>query len=154
MIILVFSSLQAKERTVEEALANSKIFMEKAGVFQEDFEKEGTVVKSKVRSDECQYVASIPFASTLAEYMCTDIVNMNLNDVYCRTANSYHGKLKKTIEKLKASKTKYNCELIYTDDTFDEKKEKKVFSFKGFGTITLDYLDEWKMIDLDMKESM
>jgi len=152
LVILLIISLQAKERTVEEALANSKIAMQKAGAFQKDLKKQGDVLRPKIVSEKCRNVASIPFASTFTEYICYDMIKGNWNDVYCRTADSYHDELKKDIEYMKASKKEHACEMIYTDDTFDETKEKKVFSLKGFGKITIDYLDEWKVVDLEIKE--
>jgi hypothetical protein len=152
LVMVMFLSLQAKERTLEEALENSEKFMQKAEKFQEDFTKKDTPKRPQRISKKCKDVLYMPDAYSFATFTCYDIKNRSWNALYCRTAESYRDEAKHVIEELRRSNKKYECNLIYTDDTFDDKKNRKVFSFEGFGKITIDYFDEWRVVDLEIKK--
>jgi hypothetical protein len=152
MVMFLSLSLQAKERTLEEALANSEKFMQKAEKFQEDFAKKDVPKRPQRVLKKCKDILSIPDAYLFAQFTCYDMKNRSWNALYCRTAESYRDEAKHVIKELRRSNKKYECNLIYTDDTFDNTKERKVFSFEGFGKITIDYFDKWRVVDLEIKE--
>jgi len=157
VILLLGTSIQAKERTVEDALANSKIAMKKIRAFEKEFTKDGVVKDGEKKSNYCKDVMYPPTAESFVKYACIAFQEMNWNEVYCYSSSEYLERLKKIVKKIKASRSyyhekfsEYTCKTKSSKQT-DKMWEEKEFTLEKMGTIKIDYMGDWKIIGLELR---
>ncbi len=83
-ILLFCTSIQAKERTVEEALANSEVFLKKARAFQKDFGKDdGRPTLKEVKPQRSQRPQLSNKEYKTVNLTRVDIVEIDGKRIYC-----------------------------------------------------------------------
>ena len=159
-LFILVVSLQAKEKTLEEqvaeALKNSEIFVKKAGQFEKDFAGENGDANEQTELNYCKDVIYPPTAELFVKYSCKAIQDMNWNELYCFSAKDYLDELQFKVDMIKNNITRhekkfkaFTCKIKSSKQT-DEFWEEKEFTLEKMGTIKIDFKGDWKIIDLEL----